>query len=170
MYDELEKEINNVQQRILAAFDTLDLASDSFGKNKDFISREIVNNLNSYTDTKHPTNFFGTLEDFIQNKALYHFAPYDKGKSVCIVKYDSLPDVYQEIITDMLNEFEEANGYTKQDLRDLVINIAKSNPIVRFDIKNKKGKVIMELYTPEEKFLAIDCLKAIIPTLEEYNT
>lgn len=171
MYDELEAEIAATQRSILAKFDALDLASSEFGNNADFIKREIVNNLNSYTDARHPTNFLdGTLDDYLNNKARYHFVPYDNGNILCVITYDSLPELYQDIIKYIAKEFTEANGYTKQDLRDYVIDIAKSSPIARFDLKTKKGKVAVELYTPEEKFLAIDCLKAIIPTFDLYNT
>ena len=34
-----------------------------------FIKNHIVNELNVYTDTKHPTNFFGTLDQFIKGRA-----------------------------------------------------------------------------------------------------
>ena len=177
MYDKLEEEIAKIQARILAKFDALDLSDSTLGNNSDYITREVVRNLNKYTAHDHPTNFFGELPDFLDNKALYHFAVFDSlnpktGEIVrpCIVKFSSLPEVYQEILELIAAEFIEANGYTKQDLRNLVKEIAKSNPLNRFDIKNNAGDVITELYTPEEKFLAIDALKAIIPTLEEYNT
>lgn len=177
MYDELEKEISKVQARILAMFDALDLGDKSLGASDDFITREIVTNLSRYADSKHPTNFLGTLDDFLDNKALYHFALFDKvngrtGQIVapCIVKYSSLPDVYQELLESIAAEFTESNGYVKQDLRDRVVDIAKSSPLARFDVIAKLGYVVTELYTPEEKFIAIDALKAIIPTLEEYNT
>ena len=170
MYDAINEEIATVQNRILQRFDQLDLADKDLGGSRDFITREIVSNLNNYTDYNHPTNFFGTLDKYMQDKALYHFVPYDDNGRICMIKYSNLPEQYQEIIKAIAKEFTEANGYNKQDLRDIVKEIAKTSGVTVYNINDKKNHIVIDLYTPEEKFLAIDCLKAIIPTLEEYNT
>lgn len=170
MYDEIEKEIEGIQRSILAKWDTLDMTQIGNG---DFVQQNLVN-LNMYSVIDRPTNFFGTLDKFINNKALYHFAAYDQmtdaGVRPCIAKFSSLSDAYKEIITAIDKEFTEANGYLKQNLRDAVTAIAKTSPLVVYDIKDKKGKVITTLYAPEEKLLAVDAFKARIPELEEYNT
>ena len=94
----------------------------------------------------------------------------------CIAKWSSLrmPDgsesSYQTIIKKVAEEFVETNGYVKQDLRDRVLEIAKTNPTSPYDLLNSDGDIIETLYTPEEKIIAVDALKARIPELEEYNT
>lgn len=171
MYDAVEAEIDNIKQSILAKWDTLDLSKmvNPFDK-QEFLKNHIVKELNVYTDTKHPTNFFGTLAQFIRNKALYHFAPFDDKKSICMIKYDSLPDLYQEIIVAIAEEFNNQNGYTRQEIRDRVIEIAKTSPVETYSLKGKNGNEVTKVYNPEEKFLAIDALKAVLPELDEYDS
>ena len=96
---------------------------------KSFIKNHIINELNVYTDIKHPTNFFGTLSKFLQNKALYHFVPFDTQNSICIVKCSSLPDLYVEIISAIAEEFTNENGSTRKEIRDKVTEIAKTSPV-----------------------------------------
>lgn len=167
MYDALVNEIEEVQRRILASFDALDLKTIA---GDDYVTGEIVGKLNSYTSINRPTNFFGTLDKFLDNRALYHFALLDEGKRICLISFSSLPEVYCELLEQLAAEFIEKPGYKKQDLRDLVTSIAKSNPTQRFDVRGKNGDLVAELFTPEEKFIAVDALKAIIPTLDDYET
>ena len=170
MYDAVEAEIDSIKQSILAKWDTLDLSKivNPFDK-QEFIKNHIVKDLNVYTNTKHPTNFFGTLAQFIKNKALYHFAPFDSQNSICMIKYDSLPDLYQEIIVAIAEEFNNQNGYTRQEIRDRVTEIAKTSPVETYSLKDKNGNEVTKIYNPEEKFLAIDALKAVLPELDEYD-
>ena len=137
---------------------------------KSYIKSHIISDLNVYTDIKHPTNFFGTLSKFIQNKALYHFVPFDSQNSICMVKFSSLPDLYQEIIIAIAEEFISQNGYTRQELRDRIVEIAKTSTVEVYILKGKNGNEIIKIYNPEEKFIAIDALKAMLPELDEYDT
>ena len=170
MYDAVEKEIENIKQSIIAKWDALDMSKlvDPFDKAA-FIKNHIVKELDVYTDTKHPTNFFGTLAQFIKGRALYHFVPFDTQNSICIIKYSSLPDLYQEIVVAIAEEFNGQNGYTRQEIRDRVTEIAKTSPIETYILKGKNGNEITKIYNPEEKFLAIDALKAVLPELDEYD-
>ena len=170
MYDAVETEIEDIKQSILAKWDTLDMSKlvNPFDK-KSFIKNHIVNSLNVYTDTKHPTNFFGTLSQFIKNKALYHFAPFDTQNSISMFKFDSLPDLYQEIIIAIAEEFNKQNGYTRQEIRDRITEIAKTSPVEVYVLKDKNSNEVTKIYNPEEKFLAIDALKAVLPELDEYD-
>ena len=171
MYDAVEKEIDNIKQSILAKWDALDMSKlvNPFDK-KSFIKNHIINELNVYTDIKHPTNFFGTLSKFLQNKALYHFAPFDTQNSICIVKCSSLPDLYVEIISAIAEEFTNENGYTRKEIRDKVTEIAKTSPVEVYTLLGKNKNEICKIYNPEEKFIAIDALKAVLPELDEYDT
>jgi len=137
---------------------------------KSFIKNHIVNELNVYTDINHPTNFFGTLAQFIKNKALYHFAPFDTQSSICMAKYSSLPDLYQEIIVAIAEEFTNENGYTRQEVRDRITEIAKTSPVEVYTLKGKNGNEVTKIYNPEEKFISIDALKATLSELDEYDT
>lgn len=171
MYDAVAKEMENIKQSIIAKWDTLDMSklvnqSDKMA----FIKNHIVNELDVYTDIKHQTNFFGTLAQFIKGRALYHFAPFDTEDGICIIKYSSLPDLYQEIVVSIAEEFNGQNGYTRQEISDRITEIAKTSPIETYILKDKNGNEITKIYNPEEKFLAIDALKAVLPELDEYDT
>ena len=170
MYDAVEKEIENIKQSIIAKWDTLDMSKlvNQFD-DAAFIKNHIVNELDVYTDIKHPTNFFGTLAQFIKGRALYHFAPFDTQDGICIIKYSSLPDLYQEIVVSIAEEFNGQNGYTRQEISDRITEIAKTSPIETYILKDKNGNEITKIYNPEEKFLAIDALKAVLPELDEYD-
>ena len=178
MYEELNKEIQGIQNSILARWQQLDLKS--IGNTNDFLHNSIKSGLHIYTDINRPTNFLGSIENFIKNKALYHFAIFDQqtkqGILPCIVKYSSLPDVYQNIIKDIYEIISKGDEYTKQAftrqfVKNRITEIAQSNPMEVFDvIHDKNGDILFTLYTPEEKFIAIDTLKAMLPTLEEYQT
>jgi hypothetical protein len=143
--------------------------SNPFNK-KDYIRTHIINELNVYTDFKHPTNFFGPLSKFIKNRAYYHFVPFDTQTSACVVTFSSLPDLYQELIIAIAEEFTSDNGYTRPDVRKLVEEIAKTSPIETYTIKSKNGGEVAKIYNPEEKFIAIDALKAMLSELDEYDT
>ena len=171
MYDAVEKEMENIKQSIIAKWDTLDMSKlvNQFD-DAAFIKNHIVNELDVYTDIKHPTNFFGTLAQFIKGRALYHFVPFDTQNSICIIKYSSLPDLYQAIVESIAEEFNGQNGYTRQEIRDRITEIAKTSPIETYILKDKNGNEITKIYNPEEKFLAIDALKAVLPELDEYDT
>lgn len=179
MFDKLEEEIQNLQASIVARWQILDM--DDIGTKGDYVHHNVKNTL-YYVDVKAPTNFFGTLEKFVNNKALYHFFPFDRPTSQgiipCIVKYSSLPDVYQNITKDIFEAitagYKNSSGttvfYTKQQVRDLIEQIAKTNILQVHVLKDPAGAEILTLYTPEEKLIAADSLKALIPTLELRQT
>jgi hypothetical protein len=180
MYDALEDEIKSIQDSIHAKWQILDM--DEIGDKNDYIHHNIKNTA-FYIDAKAPTNFLGTLEKFINNKALYHFFPFDQmtehGIMPCIVRYSSLPDIYQEItktIFDTItNGYENSSGttvfYTKQQVRDYVDQIAKSSILQVVTLNHPQDNTeFLTLYTPEEKLIAADALKALLPTLELRQT
>jgi hypothetical protein len=182
MYDALTAEIESLQQSILARWQVLDLRD--IGDNNDYMHVNIKNTL-YYTDVKAPTNFFaGGIDKFLKNQALYHFFPFDRrlgnGQVLpCVVKYSSLPEVYQNIIKDIFDTiqagYEDTNGnsmyYTKQMVRDFIETIAKTSimEVISLKIPNTNTEFI-KLYTPEEKLIAVDTLKALLPTLELRKT
>ena len=137
-----------------------------------------------YIDTKAQTNFLGSVEKYLKNQSLYHFFPFDRQTSTggvipCIVKYSSLPDVYQNIIKDIFDTitagYQDASsnnvGYTKQIVKNFIESIAKTSILqtITLTIPNTNTE-FLTLYTPEEKLIAVDTLKALLPTLELRKT
>lgn len=173
MYEAVEDTIDQVKKSILAKWDALDLTSMISTSKKDYVRNFVVGKLHSYSDINHPTGFFCTLDEFIagtKKNALYHFAPFDDGNSICVAKFTSLSNFYQEIIVKIAKEFVAANGYTRQDVRDRVAEIGKTSPLEPYSLKTNKKKELIKIYNPEEKFLAIDALKAMLHSLDEYDT
>lgn len=182
MYDALVEEIDGIQQSILARWQVLDM--NDIGDNTDYMHVNIKNAM-YYTYVNMPTNFFaGGIDKFLKNQALYHFIPFDQPLPngqvrPCVVKYSSLPEVYQNIIKDIFDTitagYEDTAGntmyYTKQMARDFVETIAKSSltEVISLKVPNTQTE-FLKLYTPEEKLIAVDTFKALVPTLEQRKT
>ena len=182
MYDALVEEIESLQQSILARWQVLDL--NDIGDNNDYIHVNIKNAL-YYTYVNMPTNFFaGGIDKFLKNQALYHFIPFDQPLPngqirPCVVRYSSLPDVYQDIVNDIFKTvqagYKDTAGntmyYTKQMARDFIEIVAKTSltEVISLKVPNTQTE-FLKLYTPEEKLIAVDTFKALIPTLEQRKT
>lgn len=170
MYDRLLDAIDKMREAITAMW------------NQDPNGPKIENNLINtngvglyfYSKTDGPSNIFGSLDRFIANKALYHFFPMDRQGRPCMLNFSSFPEMLQKIFIKIYEEFLENKSnitYTKQQIRDMIKEIGHSKPTQFTDVLNPvTGEVIFILYTPEEKLIAIDSLKLIIPMLEEYQT
>jgi hypothetical protein len=103
---------------------------------------------------------------------LYHFAVFDRPNRPCIIKFSTLPENYQNIIKDIYNEITKPeNQYTKDMVKKLILTVVKSSP---FEVTSLKHPTLHHtfstVYTPEDKFIAVDTLKAMLPTLEHYQT
>ena len=181
MFDKLTEEIEGLQQGILASWQALDL--NKIGDEEDYMHHNIKNTVALYIDTKAPTNFMGSVEKYVKDQALYHFWPFDRiedGRPVlCIVRCSSLPDIFQNVIKDIFNAitagYKDANGnvmyYTKQMAREYLDTVAKSHVLQTVSLTAPNAnESFVTLYTPEEKLLATDTLKALIPTLELRKT
>jgi hypothetical protein len=103
---------------------------------------------------------------------LYHFVVFDRPNKPCIIKFSTLPENYQNIIKDIYNEIvKPENQYTKAMVKELILAVVKSSPFEITSLKHSTlGHTFSTLYTPEEKFIAVDTLKAMLPTLEHYQT
>jgi hypothetical protein len=181
MFDKLSEEIEGLQESILARWQALDL--NAVGESNDYMHHNIKNTL-YYIDTKAQTNFLGSIEKYLKDRALYHFFPFDRQDSMgriipCIVKYSSLPDVYQNIIKDIFDTitkgYQDASGntigYTKQIVKNFIESIAKTSILQTITLTVPDTNTeFLTLYTPEEKLIAIDTLKALLPTLELRQT
>lgn len=180
MYDKLSEEIENLQNSIRAKWNLTDnLNLNTYGNIFDYITQNIKT-LYIYTNIEGPTNFYGTLDDFIKGKTLYHFESQDQiinnTKQICVVKYSSLPDLWQDLIKKIAAECTADNGWTKQEINDWIKSIAASSPTQKVDLYEsgqdgpRPGEIFATVYSPEEKEIAIDALKACRTQLELYKT
>ncbi len=172
MYDMLSNEIDAIQSSLRWSWDYSESVANIGEADKDWLKKSIRNIAYNYADEKRQTNFFGEIEKYLKDKALYHFAVFDKPNKPCIIKFSTLPENYQNIIKDIYNEISKAeNQYTKDMVKNLVLEVVKSSPFAITSLKHPTlGHTFSTLYTPEEKFIAVDTLKAMLPTLELYQT
>ena len=157
MYDELSQEISNLQQKILASWQAT--GTLKIDRPIDMIDAESKNMY--YYALNRDADFRGTIADFIQNKALYHFIAFDHGNSVCVVKFSSLPEEWQKLVKTVYDAYSpdtviEANYDTE------IEKISKTGPMEKVDIMDPNlGEIIETAWTPEEKLLVTDILKAL---------
>ena len=176
MYEMLSEEIEAIQSSLYWSWNYSEDVAKIGERDQDWLKKSIRNSVYTYANEKSQTNFLGSVEKFIKNQALYHFALFDRetdrGIVPCIVKFSSLPENYQKIISDIYKEISDPiNQYTKKNLKEIILNVVKSSPFEIIDIMHPViGQVFSTLYTPEEKFVAVDTLKAMLPTLELYQT
>lgn len=97
-----------------------------------------------YRDIMKPSGIRAPIEVFIKSK---HFNRY--------------ADIYKKLITTIYEAFKDfESDAEKQDLLEIVKNIAETGPQETFEIVHPKtGEVVITLYTPEDKVLANEVLK-----------
>ena len=124
-----------------------------------------------YRNSSSPTNFIGTLDDFLAKKGLYHFTPMDiELNKPCIVNVDGTPPQWVELIKK-INDIIPHSTAKRDDVKKMITAIGKTGLTQDFDVYSPdSGEFIANIITPEEKLVAIDALKATLPTLEIYNS
>lgn len=172
MYDMLSNEIDAIQRSLYWSWSYGESVAEIGERDQDWLKKNIRNIAYNYADEKRPTNFFGEIEKYIKDKALYHFAVFDRPNRPCIIKFSTLPENYQNIIKDIYNEITKPeNQYTKAMVKELILAVVKSSPFEVTSLKHQTlGHTFSTVYTPEDKFIAVDTLKAMLPTLELYQT
>lgn len=172
MYDMLSDEIDAIQRSLYWSWSYGESVAEIGESDQDWLKKNIRNIAYTYADEKRPTNFFGEIEKYIKDKALYHFAVFDRPNRPCIIKFSTLPENYQNIIKDIYNEIvKPENQYTKDMVKKLILAVVKSSPFEVTSLKHPiLGHTFNTVYTPEDKFIAVDTLKAMLPTLEHYQT
>lgn len=137
MYEKLTEEIEEVQRHLLAG-------RPDRVKQDDYITQNILNTY-IYTDTMSPSIIKGSLEDFVKGGF--------KSKEGTWAK------PFQKIGTEIY-EYLTETAVTDADLNQMIESIAKSSPVKKLDlICPVDGGVITELYSPEEKYIAMNVLK-----------
>ena len=104
--------------------------------------------LTSYKKLAKQTADYDSLEDF--HKAIAN-------------KENKLPDNYEDIFKGLQKIIDDPdNEYTAKDLDKMIQDIANSKPIAQCDVQSPvTGEIFVTVYTPEEKQVAIVCLKII---------
>lgn len=138
MYDQICKEIDEIQEELRLGLRTLrDIAKE---KGSDQITGRILQTY-IYSDIDSDSIIPGKLETFIA-----------RG---CKIGKNKLKDEFVTVIKSIFTELD-GKEIDEAQLKKLLNKVAKSSPIERLDLFDNK-KVI--LYTPEEKYMAVETLK-----------
>lgn len=144
MYNELSNELIAINSAIRSDPDWHPTKSGySYGE-IDQIKFEGAKIISSYSNIMKPSGIRAPIDVFIKSKIFNKYA-----------------DIYKKLITTIYEAFKDFGTDTeKQQLLDIVQEIAATSPQETFDITDPKtGEVIITLYTPEDKLLANEVLK-----------
>ena len=137
MYDKICEEIEAIQTKLRRGYKLADVAAE---KSDDMISRHILSTY-IYSDTTGDSMIPGSLKDFI-----------DRG---CTIDGKRWRKEFCEIATAIF-EFLDGKLLDEDELKGLLNKVATASPVETVDLFGNK-KVI--LYTPEEKYIAVEVLK-----------
>jgi hypothetical protein len=146
MYEELSKELIKINS---------DIRSDPYWRPKsrtlsggrsavDSIEYSTAKAISIYTNVMKPSGIKAPIDVFMKSKI-----------------YKKWPEVFQKLVKKIYDTFKDfISDAEKQQLLDIVADIAVTSPQETFDVLNPKtGEVICTLYTPENKLIAADILK-----------
>ena len=172
MYDALEKELDNINNLILAAID------DPYGvemeelekleQNKDFMFLQVLAKMSNYHITsgilKKPSRATGSLEDFINGTASIYLG-IDENNKKSYLYFKELSPVHQEVLTDLnkVLNLKNSSFSTELNLEQICEDIAKTAITKQYILKNtdeESGKTEQVIIvSPEEKWLVLEFLK-----------
>lgn len=102
---------------------------------------------------------------------MYHYIPLDKYNRKCVVRFSSLPKELATLIKNIYDGFFVNHTPDINKFESLILDIAKTSPVEPIELVHwDDGEVIETLYTPEEKLIGSDVLKALIELCTLYDT
>lgn len=137
MYDQICEEIAQIQAKLLSGRTLSDVASE---KPNDFITKHIVNAY-IYSDITSASMFNDSIEDLVA-----------KG---CRVNGERLRKEFAEVVVNIYEHLKDEPP-TDDELKKLLSKVATTSPVEVLDLFGDKTVV---LYTPEEKYIAVEVLK-----------
>lgn len=137
MYEKICEEVEALHKELLSGRKKSDMYDE---KAKDIISREILNTY-IYSDTDSESMFKGPLKDVVASGCKVN------GKKLM----SNLSDVVNQIFASL-----DGTDIDDAKVTELMDKVAKSSPIETVDLLDD-NKVL--LYTPEEKYIAVETLK-----------
>ena len=144
MYNELSNELIAINSAIRSDPDWHPTTNNQAWGAIDQIKVEAAKIITSYTNIMKPSGIRAPIDVFIKSSYFNKYA-----------------DIYKKLITTIYEAFKDfTTDAEKQQLLDVVKDIANTSPQETFDITNPKtGEIIITLYTPEDKLLASEVLK-----------
>ena len=182
MYDHMQEEFGAVQKEVRRYYKaytnnflhndeelTVDNAMTDEIKSLYYYRNKDITDYN-YTSTNGSKDL---IADFINNKAIFHFFPFDTFKKPCIVLFSGLPDLWQKAVKESYNALAKKYTSAKADAEQVLELINDATPTSQVDIiDNDTGEVVYQLVSPEEKLLVGDMIRYFLATdyyIDDYN-
>lgn len=145
MYEKVKEELDSLHASLSAGF-SINLTG--YDGKPDFIKQELLNTM-SYSNTEEASSIPGSLDDFVKNGC---YIKTGRGKQ-------RISKSYRDIIEAIYNSFEEVKP-NETKLETLIKELATSHPTKEFKLINPEtAELVIVLYSPEQKQIAMDILK-----------
>jgi hypothetical protein len=147
MYEELTKELIQINSDIRSNPYWQPRTKVKHGKDVlDSIDYSTAKAVKLYSNVMKPSGIRAPIDVFMKSKI-----------------YKQWPDAFQKLVKKVYDELKDfTNDPEKQFILDMISDIAVTSPQETFDVCHPKtGKVIVTLYTPENKLIVMDILKNI---------
>lgn len=167
MYDAWSEELEKLEQKVRTYSDWNDKAEFGYSTGKDGLtqaSKTLFYYVNRKLDDYNYINISSTLDKtidaFIDNKALFHFFPFDTESKPCVVLFKGLPDTWQEVVKNAYKLFSDNTKITPQEAKKYIDKINDSSPKEEVAFTDPAtGEVLFKIYVPEEKLLVGDMIR-----------
>lgn len=166
MYDAWSKELEELKNEVRFYAAWSDKADFGWTK-EDGLTQEskalfyyVNRKIDDYNYINISSTLDKTIDAFIDNKALFHFFPFDTENKPCIVLFKGLPDTWQEVVKNAYDLFSDRITMTSQEAKKYIDEINDSSPKeeVAF-LSPTTGEVLFKIYVPEEKLLVGDMIR-----------
>lgn len=145
LYEKIKAELDTIHSKLAAGQPVSIRGSD--GK-PDFIAQHLLDTM-PYRDIASASVIPGNIDDFVKNGCVIHTA---KGEL-------KISEKYKKIIEAIYNSLKNTVP-TPQSLENLIQRLAASHPTQELNlIHPETGEIIVTLYAPEQKRIAMDTLK-----------
>ena len=172
MYEALEKEIDEINNLILAAMEDPHGAEmeelEKLERNKDFMFFQVLEKIANYHISsgtlKKPSRATGSLNDFIAGIASIYLG-IDENNNKMYLYFKELSPVHQEVLIELDRVLNLKNDTfnTEENLEQICTDIAKTAITKSYILKNsdeQTGKTEqVTIVSPEEKWLVLEFLK-----------
>jgi hypothetical protein len=133
-------EIDNICKKLKRGSNLQSIAR-SMDMENDPVDRQIIQTYAIYSDTESDSTIPGDLKTFIDNG--------------CRVGDSTLRKDFAYIVHQIYKVLS-SKPKSDEEIKKLIIKVAQSSPVKKLDLFGNKK---VELYTPEEKYIAIETLK-----------
>ncbi len=147
-------------------------------KEMDAINNAVIQNPRWFKPSKTDPNYLDSISADTKNAALmYKDVMSSSGLKVPLdefIKTDKFKEDYAKLYQDLFIKLNDAFKNKSSNFDAYVVStlseIALTNPLQAYKLKDENGNLVATLYSPEEKFVANQALKALNGNLSKKKT